>query len=83
VVIGSYRLRDNAQRVMREQSQLKPVMQSVTVKGQRYYRVVAGPYTAPQAAEIRSSLKTRSHIDADVARNCSGKKSGACIDINS
>lgn len=83
VVIGSYRQQDNAQRVMREQRELKPVMQSVTVKGQRYYRVVAGPYTAAQAADIRATLKTKSHIDADVARNCSGKTRGFCVDNNS
>jgi len=83
VVIGSYRQQDNAQRVMREQRELKPVMQSVTVKGTQYYRVVAGPYTPTQAADIRASLKTKSHINADVARNCAGKRSGACIDINS
>jgi hypothetical protein len=81
VLIGSYRQQDNAQRVVREHRDMKPVVQAVTVKNERYYRVVAGPYTAAQAAEIRSSLRHKSHIDAIVARDCDGKKSGGCIDI--
>ncbi len=82
VVVGSYRQQDNAQRVMREHRDIKPVMQSVTVKNERYYRVVAGPYTASQAAEIRGSLKAKSHIEATVARNCDAKSRVNCIDIN-
>jgi hypothetical protein len=81
VVIGSYRQHDNAQRVIREHREIKPVVQDVTVRSQHYFRVVAGPYTASQAADIRSSLKQKSHIDAIVAQDCDGKARGGCVDI--
>ncbi|MEO8558904.1 MAG: SPOR domain-containing protein [Rhodospirillales bacterium] len=82
VVIGSYRQQDNAKRVMHEHRDLKPIAQSVKVGGEHYYRVVAGPYTAARAADIRANLKAKSRIEATVRRDCDAKGNGPCIDVN-
>jgi cell division protein FtsN len=83
VVLGSFRLPHNAQRVQRDHGDIKPVVQKVTVNNKRYYRVVAGPYTASRAADIRDGLKAKSHIDAIVARDCDATGSKRhCIEID-
>ncbi len=82
VVLGSFRQHDNAQRLQRDHGDIKPVVQSVTVKNKRYYRVVAGPYTAGRAADIRDDLKEKAHIDAIVARDCDARSKHRCVEID-
>lgn len=82
VVLGSFRQHDNAQRLQRDHGDIKPVVQSVTVKNKHYYRVVAGPYTASRAADIRDDLKEKAHIDAIVARDCDAKSKHRCVEID-
>jgi cell division septation protein DedD len=82
VVIGSYKVEDNAKRVMREHQALKPTMKTVTVRGERYIRVIAGPFSATDAASIKQRLKSKDGIDAFTAGVCSGKSGGRCIDPN-
>lgn len=83
VVLGSFRLPDNARRVQRAHGDIRPVVQQVTVNKKRFYRVVAGPYTASRAADIRDSLKQTSHLEPIVARDCdatAGRRH--CIEID-
>ena len=81
VAIKSIKMLDD-KTVFIEIPNIKPVMQNVTANKQHYYRVVAGPFTASQAADIRTSLKQKSRIEATVARNCDTKSRANCIDIN-
>jgi len=81
VVLGSYKVEENAKRVAREHQALKPTMQTVTVRGERYTRVVAGPYTEAEAAALKQRLKGKS-IDAFTAHACGSKTAGRCIDPN-
>lgn len=80
VVLGSYKVEENAKRVMREHPSLKPTMKTVTVRGERYIRVMAGPYSASEAAAIKQRLKSKGGIDAFTAGVCNGKTAGRCID---
>jgi cell division protein FtsN len=80
VVIGSYKVEENAKRVARQP--LKPAMQAVTVRGERYTRVVAGPYSAAEAAAVKQQLKSQGAPDAFTAAACAGKVAGRCIDPN-
>jgi len=82
VVIGSYKVEENAKRVARQHQSLKPAMQTVTVRGERYVRVVAGPYTANEAAAVKLRLKSQGAPDAFTAAACAGKSAGRCIDPN-
>ena len=80
VVLGSYKVEENAKRVARQHQALKPTMQTVTVRGERYVRVVAGPYSAAEAAAVKERLKSQGAPDAFTAGACTGKASGRCID---
>jgi cell division protein FtsN len=80
VVIGSYKVEENAKRVARQHQSLKPAMQTVTVRGERYIRVVAGPYSANEAAAVKQRLKSQGAPDAFTAAACAGKPAGSCID---
>jgi hypothetical protein len=80
VVLGSYKVEENAKRVARQHQALKPTMQTVTVRGERYVRVVAGPYSAAEAAAVKERLKNQGAPDAFTAGACNGKASGRCID---
>lgn len=82
VVLGSYKVEENAKRVVRQHQALKPAMKTVTVRGERYIRVVAGPYKPAEAAAIRQRLKSQDGIDAFTAAACNGKTAGRCIDPN-
>ncbi|MGE0154107.1 MAG: SPOR domain-containing protein [Reyranellaceae bacterium] len=81
VVLGSFKVEENAKRVARQHQALKPTMQSVTVRGERYTRVVTGPYSAAQADAIKQRLKSQS-VDAFTAAACDGKAAGRCIDAS-
>lgn len=81
VVLGSYKVEENARKVAREHQALKPTMQTVTVRGERYTRVVAGPYSEAEAAALKQRLKGKS-IDAFTAHACGSKTAGRCIDPN-
>ncbi|MDF3073323.1 MAG: hypothetical protein K0S54_990 [Alphaproteobacteria bacterium] len=80
VVLGSYKVEDNAKRIARQHQALKPTMQTVTVRGERYVRVVTGPYSAAEAAAVKERLKSQGAPDAFTAAACNGKASGRCID---
>lgn len=80
VVIGSYKVEENAKRVARQHQALKPAMQAVTVRGERYTRVVAGPYSAAEAAAVKQRLQSQGAPDAFTAAACAGKAAGRCID---
>ncbi len=82
VVIGSYKVEENARRVARQHQSLKPAMQAVTVRGERYTRVIAGPYSAAEAAAVKQRLKSQGAPDAFTAAACAGKAAGRCIDPN-
>jgi cell division protein FtsN len=82
VVLGSYKVEENAKRVVRQHQALKPTMQNVTVRGERYVRVVAGPYSASEAAAIKQRLKSQGAPDAFTAAACAGKNAARCIDPN-
>ena len=82
VVLGSYKVEDNAKRVARQHQDLKPKMQTVTVRGERYVRVVAGPYSAGEAAAIKQRLKSQGAPDAFTASACVGKSGKSCIEGN-
>jgi cell division protein FtsN len=79
VVLGSYKVEDNAKRIARQHQTLKPTLQTVTVRGERYTRVVAGPFTAAEAAALKQRLKGQS-VDAFTANACGDKSAGRCID---
>jgi len=68
--------------VARQHQSLKPAMQAVTVRGERYTRVVAGPYSAAEAAALKQRLKNQGAPDAFTAAACADKAAGRCIDPN-
>lgn len=82
VVLGSYKVEENARRVVGQHQSLQPSMKTVTVRGERYIRVVTGPYTLAEAAAVRQRLKSQAGIDAFTAAACGEKASGRCIDPN-
>ncbi len=82
VVLGSYKVEENARRVVGQHQSLQPSMKTVTVRGERYIRVVTGPYTPAEAAAVRQRLKSQAGIDAFTAAACGEKASGRCIDPN-
>lgn len=79
VVLGSYTQETNARRVLDRHQALKPTLRTTTVKGQRFTRVVAGPYAPSEANAIKRQLKAEEGVDAFTAQSCGGKASPACI----
>ena len=79
VVLGSYTQEANARRVLDRHQALKPTLRTTTVKGQRFTRVVAGPYAPSEANAIKRQLKAEEGVDAFTAQSCGGKTSPACI----
>jgi hypothetical protein len=79
VVLGSYKMEENAKRIARQHQALKPQMQSVTVRGERYTRVVVGPYSAAEAAAVKERVKTQGAADAFTAAACMDKTAARCI----
>ncbi|MGE0659191.1 MAG: SPOR domain-containing protein [Reyranellaceae bacterium] len=79
VVLGSYKEPENARRVQRQHQALDPSLRHVTVRGEKFTRVVVGPYSRDEAAAIRRQLKTNDGVDAFIAQSCDDKASPSCI----
>lgn len=79
VVIGSYKLEENARKVVGQHLDLSPSTRSVTVRGERYTRVVAGPFSPADAEAVKLRLKREKGISAFTAKSCAAKASRACI----
>ncbi len=79
VVLGSYKEPENARRVQRQHQALDPSLRHVTVKGEKFTRVVVGPYSRKEADAMRRQLKQKDGVDAFTAQSCGGKASPSCI----
>ncbi len=56
VTIGSFFDRDRAEQVQSHFAEFHPAITPVTIDGQPYHRVIAGPLTAGEAAVLRSEM---------------------------
>ena len=77
--VTARRSNDRRTRVERQHQALDPSLRHVTVRGEKFTRVVVGPYSRDEAAAIRRQLKTNDGVDAFIAQSCDDKASPSCI----